>query len=148
VIELPENDDELLAELGAVLLAEDPMPASVVAAARGAMVWRTVDAELAVLSADSLLVAVGGVRGGDERQLTFESPSVSVEIDIVEGGHHLMGQVVPPQAGRIELAGPRIQAGVDADRHGQFVLDAPVGPARLRFRPESGPSVVTDWVTL
>lgn len=148
MIELPEDDDELLAELGRVLRREDPMPASVVAAARGAMVWRTVDAELASLAADSLEAAVAGVRGAGDRQLTFEAASLCVEIDVVDGGRHLVGQVVPARQGTIEIEGPLVQRSVVLDRFGQFTLDAPIGPARFRVRSEGGADVVTDWVTL
>lgn len=148
MIELPENDDELAAELGRVLQQEDPMPASVVAAARGAMVWRSVDAELATLAADSLEAATAGVRGSGDRQLTFEAASLCVEIDVVDGGRHLVGQVVPARAGTIEVEGPLIQRSAALDRYGQFTLDAPLGPARFRVRSQGDADVVTDWVTL
>jgi hypothetical protein len=64
MIELPEDDDALASELATVLRRSAPMPAAIVAAARGAFAWRTVDAELAVLRADSVLEAAAGVRGG------------------------------------------------------------------------------------
>lgn len=148
MIELPDDDDQLLAELGEVLRREDPMPAGVVAAARGAMVWRSIDATLATLAADSLQAATAGVRGAGDRQLTFETPSMSVEIDVVDGGQHLVGQVVPARQGTIEIEGPLVQGSVALDRFGQFTLDAPLGPARFRVRSEGGADVVTDWVTL
>lgn len=149
MIELPEDDDELLAELGALLRREDPMPASIVAAARGAMVWRSVDAELATLAADSLEAALAGVRGAaGDRQLTFEAASLCVEVDVVDGGQHLVGQVVPARAGTIEIEGPLVQRSSDLDRFGQFSFDAPLGPTRFRVRSPGGADVVTDWVTL
>lgn len=148
MIELPEDDDELLAELGRVLQREDPMPAGVVAAARGAMVWRSVEAELASLAADSLEAAVAGVRGSGDRQLTFEAASLCVEVDVVDGGQHLVGQVVPAREGTIEIEGPLVQRSSHLDRYGQFTFDAPLGPARFRVRSPGGADVVTDWVTL
>ena len=148
MIELPEDDDVLCRELGSLLVRSDPMPASITAAARGAFAWRTVDAELAVLRSDSLLEATGGVRGGADRQLTVESGSISVEIDVLDGGRRIVGQVVPPQAGAIDLEGPHTRSATATDAYGQFSLDVGNGPARLRFSAADGSSVVTDWVTL
>ena len=146
MIELPEDDDELMAELGELLRREDPLPDAVVAGARGALVWRTVDTELASLSADSLLDAVAGVRGDAQRQLTFDSRRLTVEVDVDAG--HLVGQVVPPQRGHVELEGPRVQQAADTDALGQFSLPATRGPVRIRFRGDDGEIVVTEWVTL
>ena len=148
MIELPENDDVLADELTAILRARSQMPASVVHAARGAFAWRTVDAELAVLRNDSTLDAMAGVRGGADRQLTFEAAGVSLEVDVVDGGRRVLGQVVPPQPGEVELEGPHTRSDAATDRYGQFALDVWNGPARLRFRPLDGPPIVTDWVTL
>ena len=148
MIELPEDDDALAAELGSLLRRSNPMPASILAAARGAFAWRTVDAELAVLRRDSLLEPTAGVRGGADRQLTFESGGVSVEVDVLDGGRRIVGQVVPPQPGAIDVEGPHVTSAAEADDYGQFVLDVSNGPARLRFSGADGRSVVTDWVTL
>ena len=148
MIELPEDDDLLAGELGSLLRRSNPMPASILAAARGAFAWRTVDAELAVLRTDSLLEATVGVRGGADRQLTFESDSVSVEVDVLDGGRRIVGQVVPPQPGAVDLEGPHAKSAAQADAYGQFALDVWNGPARLRFSGADGRSVVTDWVTL
>jgi hypothetical protein len=148
VIELPEDDDVLAAELAAVLRTRDAMPASIANAARGAFTWRTIDADLAVLRADSLLEATVGLRGSGDRQLTFEADRLSLEVDVVDGGRRVVGQVVPPQRGEVELEGPHTRSSAAADDHGQFALSVWNGPARLRFRPAAGPAVVTDWVTL
>ena len=150
MIELPEDDDALAAELAEVLRDRDPIPSSVLQAARGAFAWRTVDADLAVLSLDSILEATAsaGVRGGGDRQLTFEAAQVSLEVDVVEGGRRVVGQVVPPQDGEIQLEGPHTRSSAAIDERGQFTLSVWNGPARLRFCPAAGPAVVTDWVTL
>ena len=149
MIELPEDDDLLADELAAVLRARSAMPASVLDAARAAFVWRDIDAELAVLRRDSVLEATAGVRGGADRQLTFEAAGLSVEVDVLDGGRRVIGQIVPPQPGQVELEGPRARADASTDRYGQFVVaDVGGGPVRLRFRPVEGPGVVTDWMTL
>ena len=148
MIELPEDDDLLAAELALVLRAHDPMPASVAESARGAFLWRTVDADLAVLTIDSLLEATAGVRGSGDRQLTFEAHDVSLEVDVVDGGRRVIGQVVPPQPGNVELEGAHVRSSARADGLGQFTFSAWNGPVRLRFRPSSGGAIVTDWITL
>jgi hypothetical protein len=148
VIELPEDDDVLVRELGSLLRRSDPMPPSIMAAARGAFAWRTADADLAVLRADSLLEATAGVRGGADRQLTFEAETLSVEVEVLDGGRRIVGQVVPPQPGSVDLEGPHTKSAAQADDYGQFALDVWNGPARLRFSGADGRSVVTDWVTL
>ena len=149
MIELPEDDDALARELGAVLREHDPMPPSILNAARGAFAWRTVDDDLAVLSLDSMLEASSaGVRGAGDRQLTFEASGLSFEVDVVDGGRRVIGQVLPPQHGEIDLEGPHTRSSAAIDEHGQFTLSVWNGPARLRFRPPAGPAVVTDWVTL
>jgi hypothetical protein len=148
MIELPEDDDQLAAELATLLRRRSPMPASILNAARGALAWRSVDDELAVLRADSLLEAAVGVRGAADRQLTFEAGTVTLEVDIVDGGRRVVGQVVPAQAGALQLEGPHTRSDAATDRFGQFALDVWNGPARLRFSPVDGPAVVTDWVTL
>ena len=148
MIELPEDDDVLAGELGSLLRRSNPMPASIMTAARGAFAWRTVDVELAVLRTDSVLEATAGVRGGGDRQLTFESANVRVEVDVLDGGRRIVGQVVPPQPGSVDLEGPHTRSAAEADAFGQFSLDVWNGPARLRFSGADGRSVVTDWVTL
>jgi hypothetical protein len=148
MIELPEDDDLLAGELGSLLRRSNPMPASITASARSAFAWRTVDAELAVLRADSMLEATAGVRGGTDRQLTFEAAGMSVEVDVLDGGRRIVGQVVPPQPGSVDLEGPHTRSAAAADDYGQFALDVWNGPARLRFSGVDGRSVVTDWVTL
>ena len=148
MIELPEDDDALAAELGALLRRSAPMPPSIMAAARGAFAWRTLDADLAVLRADSLLEATVGVRGGADRQLTFASDTVSVELDVLDGGRRIVGQVVPPQPGAVNVEGPGARSTAETDEFGQFSLDVWNGPARLRFSGADGRAVVTDWVTL
>ena len=48
------NDDELLAALGRALQAQEVVPDAVLEAAKGAYAWRTIDAELAALTFDSV----------------------------------------------------------------------------------------------
>lgn len=153
----PEDaDTPLLDTLRAVVNRADPVPAGVEEAARATYTWRTIDAELAELSYDSLLddEHLAGVRGDDgPRSLTFVGPAFMVELEVArEGGlRRLLGQLVPPHPAQIEV---RHSGGVlvlGADDVGRFAAAgvAP-GPVSLRCRVEGmdGPPLDTVWVTV
>src|SRR5215218_4459644 len=118
-----DADDELLDELRALAARVDPTPEFVLSAAKAAYTWRTVDdelAELAELTFDSALeeVSAGGVRGAEgPRAVTFETPEVTIELEVTERGdaRSIAGQVVPPEAGRMEIrhSGGVAEADVD-----------------------------------
>jgi hypothetical protein len=95
--------DELLGRLGEALLAADPVPERVLAGARAAFTWRTIDAELAELVFDSATEPTG-VRGGVEdtaRQVTFQAPGVEIEVMVIDdGSRRIVGQLVPPEPER------------------------------------------------
>src|SRR2546421_13096350 len=75
------DDDLLLTELGAALREDVPQP--MVSAAKDAYTWRTIDAELAVLSAGSAddLEAVGARGGGAPagRAPEFDAPRLTID---------------------------------------------------------------------
>lgn len=148
----PLHDDErLLAELRAALDGLDPIPDRVRDAARDAFAWRTIDAELAALSYDSLLddKELAGVRSGTDaaRMLTFEAEDLTVEIEVERG--RLIGQLVPPQRGDVEVRHATGSMTVQADEVGRFVAEpVPRGPFSLRCRTASATAIVTDWIVL
>lgn len=148
------SDDELLAELRAAL-REETADDSVVQAAEAAFGWRTVDADLELLTLDpsAWLADAAPVRGGDPvmpRTLVFRGERrgerLSVEVEIDDAG--IFGQLIPPQPGEVTLvtaAGP--QATTLADEVGCFGFPAgPSGPLRLECRLDTD-RFVTDWVT-
>jgi hypothetical protein len=147
------DDDALLAELARVLGRVSAPPPEVVEAAKGLFTWRTVDAELADLTHDSLVApAEPGVRAaGQPRILTFEAGglTVEVEVDDVPGARRLIGQLTPPGPAELELrtSGPAVTG--EADELGRFVLDLPAGKTRssLRIRRD-GDVTETAWVPL
>jgi hypothetical protein len=151
----PNSDDTvLLAELRAAG-ALDPVPADAIAAARAAFVWRTIDAELAELTYDSLLEGeeekeLAGVRGpATARSLTFASDDLTVELDAsaVGAGRRLVGQLVPPQPGEVEVRHAGGTVTVPADELGRFSADVAAGPVSLHCRGGRSPTpVTTDWV--
>lgn len=145
------NDDQLADALSRVLAAIDPVPEHVTVAARAAFSWRTIDAELAELAFDSAEQALG-VRSTDvNRQVTFRSPSVEIELMITDAtARHLVGQLVPPAISDVDLVAGDATATVTSDHLGRFTFeDPPTGPARLVVRDADGAAVVqTDWLLL
>ena len=143
------NDDELLAELGEAVRSERSVPPGVLAAGRAAFGWRNVDGELAALSYDG---ALAGVRSGAEtaelRALTFVASELTIEIELTGDG--LLGQLVPPQAGEVELRGQdRSVRAATMDEVGWFAFKpAPSGMCRLRLRTAEGATVLTEWIRL
>lgn len=152
------NDDELMAQLR-LALAHDPVPAHVTAGARAAFLWRTIDAELAELVYDSFEAQpeLAGVRGGgDARLLTFETPTLVVDVEVTAAGHRrrLLGHVHSELPGplRLELRHAEATRQVTLDARGQFVAEG-VAPGAMSLRchspggSSSAPTVVdTPWV--
>lgn len=148
------DDDELLAELASVLSQVSGPPPELVEAAKGLFTWRTVDAELAALTYDSIEVepAAAGVRtGGQPRILTFEADGLTVEVEVDEtpGARRLIGQLTPPGPAELELRTPDGTTIGDADDLGRFVLALAARRVRssLSIR-RSGAVVETSWVVL
>jgi len=141
-----DDDDRLLDELRAALRQAGTTTPTMVAAGRAAFSWGGVDAELAVLTHDSLRDGLTGVRGAaaPPRALVFTGAEVSVEVELTGTG--LTGQLIPPAAGEISLLGPDGElATVTADELGCFDLARPPhGLVRLRCRTTSG-VLLTDW---
>lgn len=145
------EDDDLLGELRALARRIDPVPPDALAAARSAIAWRTIDAELAALTADTSVddERLALVRGtGAPTLLSFDAAGLLVEVEVAEvgGRRRLLGQLVPPQPGVVEVRHGGAPITVDADEIGRFAADnvAP-GPVSLRCRGTDGPVVETDW---
>lgn len=155
------EDEDLLGELRSLFSRLDPVPPSMLEQARAAYTWRTVDAELAELTFDSLLdrdlagsVRDGGITTRGPRMLGFgavvdgEDVAVEVEVDLTSGVPDLVGQLLPPAAGVVEVQGADGSVGVvHADDLGRFrVRSVPSGPLRLRVRHD-GRVVQTTWLS-
>jgi hypothetical protein len=145
-------DEELLAELREALAARAAVPGEFVATARSAYAWHHIDAELAQLTYDSRydtgLTASLRSEAASIRALTFASARFSIEVEVTDDA--LLGQLVPPQPGTVELqtlAG-EIAAGA-IDEVGCFSIEPkPRGQFRIRFRADGQPDVLTGWLTL
>lgn len=145
-----EDDERLLRALQLAVRDAAPPPHRVVEAAKAVYTWRTVDADLAALAYDSAMDELAGqVRSsGPVRTLSFSADDVHVEVEVGDDG--LVGQLVPPGAGRIELWTAEGQvAAVTADELGCFCISPrPSGPVTLRCRLDSGVVIATEWLPL
>lgn len=150
---MSERDDELERRLRALATEADPPPALVVDAAKAAFALRDLDAELAVLVADSAVddpAVLTRAVVSDVRMLSFECGDVAVELDVE----------TDPLSRRVRLSGlavgavgavvlvrsdERISADLAAD--GRFVVEnvAP-GPLRLELTTPDGRRVTTSWI--
>jgi hypothetical protein len=142
----------MMAALRQALADRQAVPPSFVDAAKGAFAWRTIDAELAQLTYDSLAgreaIPMTRSEPASIRALTFTSPRLTIELEVA--GDSLIGQVVPPQTATIRLQSQDGQETMlEADQIGCFVIQpAPRGPFRLRCQTGTSVDVLTGWITL
>ena len=158
---MTDKDATTEAELRALLSRVDPVPPRLDDAARGAFTWRTVDAELAELMRDSADAASSSeeeagallVRGGSgPRQLSFESPRLGIELEVVATGprsRRLDGQLLPPGSATVTLERPGEDGlSVQADELGRFSLDGlRAGVMRLHVALR-GAQIAIPWTTI
>ncbi len=145
------DDEELLAALGEAIRAREEVPEWFVETGKNAYAWHNIDAELAQLTYDSNrdrdAVAVVRSETASIRALTFTSTQLSIELEVTAGS--LVGQVVPPRAGTLEVQTTAGVASSPVDEIGCFaVTPIPNSPFRLRCRTEDGADVLTGWITL
>ena len=149
-----EADDELTGELRRLAARLDPVPPELLDAAAGAFTWRDIDAELAELVFDSLLDTdeASLVRGAPERRLvSFTGGGLTIDVEVTSVGPErtVMGQIVPPQRGVVDIRRRQGTVSIEADELGRFRSGPlPPGPLSLRLRPVGGAPVVTDWLAL
>jgi len=139
---------EILEILGRALEHSDPVPISVTEAGKSAFTWLTIDAELAELVFDSARDELVGVRSETlaERQLTFQSPNVEIEIMLVGDTRHLVGQLVPAQEADVTLITELESTDAKTDQLGRFdFTGVEPGRIRLQVRTAGGPSITTQW---
>jgi hypothetical protein len=147
------DDDQLLSALDNALRSARAVPRELVEAGKAAYAWHDIDAELAALTYDSALEsrhapAVTRAEPAPLRTLTFVSAQLTIELEVTDDA--LLGQVVPAQAGALEvrLANRQIITAA-VDELGWFVIrPVPAASFRLHCRTASGASVQTDWISL
>lgn len=145
------DDESLMRDLSAAVRVPD-VDEQILATARGAFAWRTVDADLELVSLlyDSCLDDAVSVRDGDTespRTLSFHGDSLGVEIEL--NGTGIEGQLIPAEPGTVTLVTPQgPHASATADPVGCFSLPAPpAGPIRLECACDAG-RFVTVWITV
>jgi hypothetical protein len=144
-------DASLLAALRADLDSHDPVPAAVLESARAALTWRTVDAELAALTADSALTGAGVRASAGSRALTFECDTGVIVLEVLpeDEVRTLVGQTDRPAALEVRHGGEPLR--VETDEHGRFRVEGiRAGPVSVRavFADSPGSPVVTSWVVV
>jgi hypothetical protein len=151
---MTDKDAATEAELRAIFSHVDPVPQLLDDAARTAFTWRTVDEELADLMRDSAEEEAGAlVRGGSgPRQLSFESPRLGIELEVVATGpreRRLDGQLLPPAAVTVTVERPgEDSVSVQADELGRFSLDGlKAGVMRLHVILR-GTQIAVPWTTI
>jgi hypothetical protein len=151
---MTDSDATTEAELRAIFKQVDPVPARLDDAARSAFTWRTVDEELADLMRDSADEEAGAlVRGGSgPRQLSFESPRLGIELEVVSTGpreRRLEGQLLPPAAVTVTVERPgEDPVSVQADELGRFSLDGlKAGVMRLHVILR-GAQIAVPWTMI
>lgn len=147
------DDDSLMAALQESVRAARAVPAEFVEAAKAAYAWHNIDAELATLTYDSAasdspaLVRSRG-ESASLRDMTFTSADVTIEVEVTPDA--LIGQIVPPRPGELEVRdATSTVATATIDDLGFFIIrPVPAGEFRLHFRPVEGGSVLTGWIFL
>ncbi|HEY0870717.1 MAG TPA: hypothetical protein VGD55_09995 [Acidothermaceae bacterium] len=146
------TQDPLLTSLFNVVTNVDPVPASVVEAARAAFIWRTIDAELAELTADSAMATAGVRSSSAPRLLTFEGAGVEVEVEVAQTGstRRLTGQLVPVGPARVTVRWSGGTQEAVADDLGRFAVEGiPAGTVSLVVdRAGAEHPIVTSWISI
>ena len=145
------DDEQLLAALREAMKARQAVPSWFVEMATNAYAWHNVDAELAQLTYDSetdlARAAATRSEAASIRALTFTSPHLTLELEVAESS--LIGQIIPPRAGILEIHTPAGVTSSPVDEIGCFAVDPiPASPFRLRCRTADGIDALTGWVTL
>jgi hypothetical protein len=146
------STDPMFATLRNVIDHADPVPQAVVDAARAAYTWRTIDAELAELTADSAMATAGVRSTSAPRLLTFEGAGVEVEVEVAQTGstRHLSGQLVPMGPAQITVRWSGGTQEATADDLGRFAMDhVPAGSVSLAIlRTGTDQPIVTSWISI
>lgn len=152
----PDADDRLVDELRALVGRVDPVPPLVIEAARAALGWRRLDAELAELLSDSSLddsaLALTRGAGAPVRYVIFAAGALTIDLEVHAQAQQrtLLGQLSPGAPGQVQIerGGGAEPVAVDADRLGRFRVTLPTGgPIRLALTDRT-PPVQTSWITV
>jgi hypothetical protein len=145
------DEERLLAELARLVPERDPVPPELIEMAKQSFTWRTVDAELAELVADSREAAGATlVRSGTAsvRLLTFATRHLQLDLEVLVDGavRRLVGELEPRGPARITVEYVGGSVAEDTDELGRFIVTGiPGGLIRLRCEPADGVALLTPW---
>jgi hypothetical protein len=155
------SGDALMGDLGRLLARLDPVPPQLLDQVRRVFCWRSIDAELAELSFDSLVdrdlaLAVRSVGDSvlEPRMLGFGAVvdgadlSIELEVSSVDGQCTMFGQLSPAGTSAVGVQardGETVDVPVD-DLGCFLVRPVPRGPVRLQIQ-HAGRLVQTTWVS-
>ncbi|HEX5195251.1 MAG TPA: hypothetical protein VFW09_20845 [Solirubrobacteraceae bacterium] len=151
----PDERDKALIEQLRNTLQADAVPQAVTDAAKAALGWRRLDAELAELLSDSALDAEPSLARGAAlvRSVSFSAGKTIVELEV----HHdrdrrtLLGQLSPAATWTVEvqLADGTAVEPVRADLLGRFRIGLERGGTiRLRLTATDGAVIETAWIPI
>jgi len=145
----PQEEVRLLSLLRRGLDQTDSSPADVIEFAKAALSWRTIDADLAQLSYDSIddSTSVRGV--ATSRMLAFESGELTIDLEHEPLSGDLMGKLDPAGQMTIELHVLDTVLVTESDEFGRFSFEGiQSGPFAVVIRLEGAEVVKTQWVIL
>ena len=152
-------DELMISDLRRLVAAVDPVPPVISAAAKAALGWRRLDADLAELLSDSTLdtdaLALARGTAAPVRSVSFSSDRLTIDVDVHVDGERrtLLGQLSPPSPATVEVqrADEEIRTTAQADTLGRFRLQVAAGrPIRLRvlWPAEGAAAVETSWISI
>jgi hypothetical protein len=152
----PDEQDEALIEQLRTAFGAEAAPASVTEAAKAALTWLRVDAELAELLSDSALDAEPALARGEAvvRSVSFSAGQTVVELEVHPDGERrtLLGQLSPAGARTIVIqhADGAASVSVQSDDLGRFrVTLEGGGTVRLRIADDQADTTVeTAWIPI
>jgi hypothetical protein len=151
-----EGDDALLAHLRDLAAAADPVPEEVTLAARSAIAWLNLDAEIAQLTIDSdtedkELSGVRSVGTLASRQVSFESGEyvIDMEVNREDDLIKIIGQCSPAQVVQVTLHTLEASHELTTDDLGRFRAELPGSRLRVEVRwPGAERPIITEWLTV
>jgi hypothetical protein len=151
-----EEQDEALIEQLRTAFGAAAAPASVTEAAKAALTWRRIDAELAELLSDSALDAEPALARGDAvvRSVSFSAGQTIVELEVHPDGERrtLLGQLSPAAQRPIVIqhADGGESAAVRSDELGRFRITLEGGgTVRLRIADDGADTAIeTAWIPI
>lgn len=149
------SDDQVLAELRRAMDVADPPPDRLATIAKAALTWRTIDAELAELAFDSARDMAGVRDQTVQRQVTFETADVEIELMVADDeSRRVIGQLVPPTAATVVMISgdddEPVRITTSADALGRFSFDdVPTAPVAFAVLDSTGhPTIRTERLQL